>query len=156
MADKNKPSGEASLPRKVFVRTLVGTVGAAYAGAIGYPMYRYLSTPARREANEPAVTEISLPEKDIPGPGSALSFMFGRRPALLIHHKDGSMVCFEAICSHLGCTVQFQADKDRIFCPCHSGQYDMHTGKNVAGPPPKPLKQHHVEVKDGKVIVSRA
>lgn len=146
---------DVPMPRKVFVRTLVGVVGAGYAGAVGYPVYRYLASSAIHEASAPAVTEVSLPEANMPKPGTALSFMFGSRPALLIHHNDGSLVCFDAVCTHLGCTVKFQAESSRIHCPCHGGVYDMVTGKNVAGPPPKPLRQHHVEQRDGQIIVTR-
>lgn len=155
MADSTTEEPEVPVPRKVFVRTLVGVVGTGYAGALGYPLYRYLATPARREAAAPAVTEVALPEADMPKPGTALSFMFGSRPAVLIHHADGTMVCFDAVCTHLGCTVQFQPAEHRIHCPCHGGVYDMVTGKNVAGPPPKPLRQHNVELRDGQIIVTR-
>ncbi|MCC6155051.1 MAG: Rieske (2Fe-2S) protein [Candidatus Hydrogenedentes bacterium] len=155
MADSIAEKPDVPVPRKVFVRTLVGIVGAGYAGAVGYPIYRYLSTPARREASAPAVTEVALPEASMPKPGTALSFMFGNRPALLIHHHDGSVVCFDAVCTHLGCTVQFQPKENRIFCPCHGGKYDMATGKNTGGPPPKPLRQHNVEQRDGQIIVTR-
>ena len=60
------------------------------------------------------------------------------------------------ICTHLGCTVQYREDKDAIWCACHGGQYDAHTGKNVAGPPPKPLTPLKVEVSGDKIIVSLA
>jgi cytochrome b6-f complex iron-sulfur subunit len=148
--------GMESTTRRTFVKTGFGLVGACYAGAIGYPIYRYLATPAVRAAEMGAITELAFPETDMPQAGSALRFMFGPRPALLIHHADGSVVCFDAVCTHLGCTVEFQPDQNRIHCACHGGTYDMHSGKNVAGPPPKPLRQFNVEVADGQIIVSRA
>ena len=164
MAKKHKKVAEAPsehefdeiLGRREFTRTAVAGVGACYMAAIGYPVYRYLATPAREAASLAAVSEVALPKGDLPEAGAALMFRFGTKPALLIHHKDGSMVCFDAICTHLACTVQFQPDEGRIFCACHGGQYDMHTGANVAGPPPKPLKPYTVEVNDENVIIRRA
>ena len=163
MADADNRSSDSaesedvrSPVRRAFVKAGFGFVGACYAGAIGYPIYRYLATPAVRAAEMGSITELSFPETDMPPMGSALRFMFGTRPALLIHHADGSVVCFDAVCTHLGCTVEFQPDQNRIHCACHGGTYDMHSGKNVSGPPPKPLRQFNVEVADGQIIVSRA
>ena len=154
---KVQDAAEESMPRRVFFAAGVGLVGACYAGAIGYPVYRFLSTPARQSEALAAVKEISLPPDKLPAPGTALQFLFGTRPALLIRHADDSMVCFDAVCTHLGCTVQFQPKEQRIHCACHGGNYDMNSGKNVSGPPPKPLKQYKVEVAaDGQVVISRA
>ncbi|MCB2154643.1 Rieske (2Fe-2S) protein [bacterium] len=155
--DKKKaPEGtEESVSRRKFVALGITAIGAVYAGAIGYPIYRYLATPAIRAEEMGQVTSISLAESDMPEPGSVLMFKFGSHPAMLIHHKDGSIVSFDAICTHLGCTVQFQADQDRIYCACHGGIYDPNTGKNIAGPPPKPLTVFNVEVADGQINISR-
>jgi cytochrome b6-f complex iron-sulfur subunit len=142
--------------RRAFVAMAVTLAGAAYAGAIGYPVYRYLSTPARRAATATAVTSVELPGAEKLPAGSAMMFKFGTRPAMLIHHADGSWTSCTAVCTHLGCTVQYEAEKDRIHCACHGGVYDPKTGKNVSGPPPKPLQQYNVEVKDVQVIVTRA
>jgi cytochrome b6-f complex iron-sulfur subunit len=147
-------SGDVS--RRAFTQVAVGGVGACYAAAIGYPVYRYLATPAREAASLAAVSEVALPKAQLPEAGSALMFRFGTKPAMLIHHADGTMVCFNAICTHLACTVQYQPEEGRIYCACHGGQYDPHTGQNVAGPPPKPLTPYRVEVSDENVIIHRA
>jgi cytochrome b6-f complex iron-sulfur subunit len=61
-----------------------------------------------------------------------------------------------AVCTHLGCTVQYEPQADRIHCACHGGVYNPYTGANVSGPPPKPLKLFKVTVNDTGVDVSRA
>lgn len=147
---------EEPLSRRAFVKVGLGCMGAVYAAAIGYPVYRYLATPALRAGAAAAVTEVVLDKADQLPAGTALMFKFGSRPAMLIHHEDGSWVAFSAKCTHLGCTVQFEPKQQRIFCACHNGVYDMKTGANVSGPPPKPLERYQVEVADGQVIVSRA
>lgn len=153
-----EPAGlpEDPLSRRRFVKVGLGAFGVAYAAGFGYPVYRYLVAPAER-ANEAArVTEVELPDAAKLQPGSVLMFRFGARPAMLIHHADGSWVAFSAVCTHLGCTVQYEKDKQRIHCACHGGNYDPRTGTNVSGPPPKPLQKYNVEVANGKVIVKRA
>jgi cytochrome b6-f complex iron-sulfur subunit len=51
--------------------------------------------------------------------------------------------------------VQFQPEHDIIHCACHGGKYDAQTGKNVSGPPPKPLKKYVVKVEGADIVVSR-
>jgi cytochrome b6-f complex iron-sulfur subunit len=148
-------AGGGSVSRRHFTQASVAAVGACYAAALGYPVFRYLGTPARRAGELGAVNTVSLPLDGLPAPGSALMFRFGTKPAMLIHHADGTLVCFDAVCTHLGCTVQFQPAEGRIFCACHSGVYDMHTGANVAGPPPKPLAAYNVERNNGEVVITR-
>ncbi len=141
--------------RRGLVRLGLGLAGAAYLGAMGYPVYRYLATPITRSAAAGQISQVALPKADLPGPGSATFFRFGARPALLIHHQDGSFVSFDAVCTHLGCTVQFDPKAARITCACHGGIYDMNTGAVVSGPPPKGLTRYQVEESDGQLIVSR-
>lgn len=147
---------EGNMTRRRFNKIGMSAVGACYAAAMGYPIYRYLSTPARRADEAAAVSEVSFEEAKLPPAGSALMFRFGAHPAMLIHHADGTYACFDAVCSHLGCTVQYQAEQGRIFCACHGGVYDPKSGKNIAGPPPKPLKPFTVEIANGQVTITRA
>lgn len=154
--DQLEPEGEASPGRRAFIRLGIGAAGAGYAAVIGYPIYAYLSTPAQRAAQTAAVTETTLEGADKLPAGSAMMFKFGTKPAMLIHHQDGIWVALDAVCTHLGCTVQYQPEQNRIFCACHSGVYDSRTGANVGGPPPRPLTAFKVEVGDGHVLVAKA
>lgn len=143
------------MSRRTFARLLFTGVGLCYAGAIGYPIYRYLASPIERGIEATKVSEVSLPDAAQLEPGSAIMFKFGTKPAMLIHHKDGTWSAMEAVCTHLACTVQYQAEENRIYCACHGGIYDTKTGAAVAGPPPKGLKAFNVKVQDGTVIVSK-
>lgn len=78
----------------------------------------------------------------------------GRTPVLLIRSESGEFRAFSATCTHLDCLVQYREDMKGIWCACHNGHYDMH-GRNVAGPPPRPLTAFKVDVVDDAVIVSR-
>lgn len=132
-----------------------GAAGLCYVAALGYPVYRYLASPAEMAASEAAVTEVTLKDAQKLPEGSALMFKFGRAPAMLIHHKDNTWVALTAVCTHLGCTVQYEPDLNRIHCACHGGVYDARTGANVSGPPPRPLRRFKVTVGAADVQVSR-
>lgn len=142
--------------RRAFVRVALGGVGLCYAAAIGYPVYRYLASPLEQAAALAAITEVTLKDAEKLPAGSALMFKFGPRPSLLIHHQDGSWVALDAVCTHLGCTVQYLAEQNRIHCYCHGGEYDPQTGKNISGPPPRPLRRYDVKLSEAGVVVSRA
>ena len=145
------------LTRRDFAARLgMGAVGLCYGAAIGYPVYRYLAAPAKMAEALAAISEISVPNDKLPTPGTSIMVAFGSKPALIIRLEDGTLVAFDAICTHLGCTVQFQPEEHRIHCACHGGVYDMRTGANVSGPPPKPLKQYNLEETDAELILRRA
>jgi len=146
----------SKMSRRVAIGTTIGVVGAGYASAVGYPIFRYLNTPVERAATAAQVAEVALPDAIKLEPGTAVAFMFGTRPALLIRHEDKSWSAFDAVCTHLGCTVSYESDKDRIYCACHGGTYNPTTGQPTGGPPPKALTQYKVEVKDGQVVVARS
>ena len=146
---------ESTPTRRVFLG-VAATAGLCYVGAIGYPIYRYLASPAEMAASESAVREVTLDKAQTLPLASALMFHFGSSPAMLIHGADDSWVAFSAVCTHLGCTVKFEPELNRIHCSCHGGVYNAYTGANVSGPPPKPLKLFKVAVSDTGVDVSRA
>ncbi len=161
----NKPEQNASRPpvgevepltRRTFVKVGMVAAGAAYATALGYPIYRYLATPAERSAALAAVKELALADADKLPRESALMFKFAGRPAILLHHADDTWTALTAVCTHLGCTVQFDKERKAIYCACHGGVYDAKTGANISGPPPKPLALFKAQVLTGKVVISRA
>lgn len=144
------------MSRKIFLRVALGGMGACYAAAIGYPVYRYLASPIERSEKATAVTEILLRDAEKLDKGAALLFKFGSRPALLIHHTDDSWVALDAVCTHLGCTVEYQPAQNRIHCACHGGVYDPKTGANVSGPPPRPLKRYNAKITPDGVVITTA
>ena len=144
------------LERRGFIKLAAGALGVCYAGALGYPIYRYLASPVEQAAAVGAVNEVTLPDALNLPKNAALLFRFGTAPAMLIHHPDDTWTALSAVCTHLGCTPQYEPENQRIFCPCHSGVYDPVTGANISGPPPKPLTRYPVEVTDGKLTVRRS
>ena len=141
--------------RRAFLAA-AGVAGLAYTAALAYPVYRYLASPAEMAMEATAVTEVTLKDAQKLPEGSVLMFKFGHSPAMLIHHPGNKWVAMTAVCTHLGCTVQYEPLPDRIHCACHGGVYNAYTGANVSGPPPKPLKLFKVAVNDAGVEVSRS
>jgi len=61
--------------------------------------------------------------------------------AVYVVKINSNYLVFSNVCTHMQCPVRWQADLGQFLCPCHGGLYDI-TGKNIGGPPPKPLPQY--------------
>lgn len=61
-------------------------------------------------------------------------------PAVIVHTAGTSFFAYDAVCTHGGCTVQYDSGYKLLVCPCHGGAFDpAHAASVVAGPPPAPL-----------------
>jgi thiosulfate dehydrogenase [quinone] large subunit len=72
-------------------------------------------------------------------------------PAWVVHAAANTFVAFSAICTHAGCTVQFDPGAVEFICPCHGGMFDARTGQVLQGPPPSPLPSIPVHVINGQI-----
>src|SRR5215472_5116509 len=82
-------------------------------------------------------------------------FKFGSQPGILIRTSEGDLRAFTAICTHLACIVQYRSDLSHIWCACHNGHFDLN-GKNITGPPPRPLEPYVVNVRGDQIVVRKA
>ena len=63
-----------------------------------------------------------------------------KRIFLVAQGLDTPPKAFSAICTHLGCQVEWKRDQEAFVCPCHQGIYSM-DGIVLSGPPPTPLHE---------------
>ena len=75
-----------------------------------------------------------------------------RTAAWLRRDDETHFTAFTVHCTHLGCPVRWVADAKLFLCPCHGGVYYA-DGTVSAGPPPKPLPQYPVRVRDRQVEI---
>jgi cytochrome b6-f complex iron-sulfur subunit len=133
------------MTRRGLLKGLITFWGALGLGSILYGLYGFL---ARGEGTFSPV-EISLDNIPL---GSTYPFQFGGSPGILIHEEEGVIEAFSLVCTHLGCTVAWNAEKKEFHCPCHDGLFDGH-GNVLSGPPPSPLEQWRVRVGGERVVV---
>lgn len=132
--------------RKFLVACLSG-VSAALAAAAFWPMWRYLA-PEEGTGQE---AKARLPRRLVPV-GRAHYFTFRGHPAVVLQPVAGRFIALSAVCTHLGCIVKWQPDKDQFLCPCHAGYYSP-TGQVLGGPPPKPLESYPVNMRDQELVI---
>jgi nitrite reductase/ring-hydroxylating ferredoxin subunit len=104
-------------------------LGTAVLAALGW-LRRAPRTPALPIARAEEVSEGQAVYFHYPGPDDQ---------AMLLHLPGGRFVAYSQKCTHLSCAVYYQADRARLFCPCHDGVYDPESGEPVAGPPQRSL-----------------
>lgn len=140
-----------SKPRRRFVEVLLGTGFLATAAAFVYPVLRYLIPPKTADLGSDAVVAGKIGDLK---PNSGKIFKFGSRPGLLIRTSDGGYRAMSATCTHLSCTVQYREDLREVWCACHNGKYNL-DGRNISGPPPRPLEAFDVQVRGEEIFVRR-
>lgn len=138
--------------RRRFLDSLLGGGFVSTIAAMAYPVWRFLIPPA---SGEPVTQSVVAAQASQMKANSGVLFKFGSRPGLLIRTQDGDLQAFNAVCTHLDCTVQYKADTSQIWCACHNGLYDL-SGNVVSGPPPRPLERLVVNQRGDDVVVSRA
>jgi cytochrome b6-f complex iron-sulfur subunit len=116
-----------------------------------YPVLRFLNPPAVAEASVNEVVDGTVQSL---APNHGKIVRFGTEPVLLIRLTQTDWRAFSAVCTHLGCIVQYDPDRRLIWCACHNGMYNLR-GQVISGPPPKPLQEYTVHLRSGEVVISR-
>jgi len=121
--------------------SLLGAFGA-YAAA------RYLWPPRAGSTGGGGRVEAGAEDEFPVGTGKKI--VYRDKPVWVIHAPFG-FVALSAVCTHLGCIVEYDPQKE-IWCPCHAAFFDLR-GNVKSGPAPRPLPSYPVAVVGGKVLV---
>ncbi|MFB3921185.1 MAG: ubiquinol-cytochrome c reductase iron-sulfur subunit [Terriglobia bacterium] len=151
MENPDRPRPEDVQSGRRWVNLLLGSGVVASIATFLYPALRYIIPPAVGESTSRSVVAAKV--NDLKN-NSGKIFKFGSKPALLVRTTAGEFKAFSAVCTHLNCTVQYRDDLHQIWCACHNGLYDLE-GRNVSGPPPRPLENFEVHVQGDDIVVTR-
>ena len=67
--------------------------------------------------------------------------------------KGNSFRAVSAVCTHLGCTVNLNANGKGFACPCHGSHFDEQA-QVISGPAPRPLSWFLITLnRDGRLII---
>ncbi len=120
--------------RRELLQFAVVSSGALFGGTALLALLNALGS-RRRGSPKPITNLGQLPE------GTAFYFNYPDPDdqAVLLHLPGGRLVAYSQKCTHLSCSVYYQAPQNRLYCPCHDGVFDAATGEPVAGPPQRKL-----------------
>ncbi len=163
MAQVSGMSDVPDMGRRQFMNLLTfGTVTGVALGAL-YPVVKYFIPPSSGGTGGGVTAQDSL-GKDVKVSEFLTTHNAGDRtlvqglkgdPTYLVVQEDKTLASYgiNAVCTHLGCVVPWNASENKFMCPCHGSQYD-NTGKVVRGPAPLSLALAHADIQDDKVVLS--
>jgi len=147
----NSPSenNEGTSNRKNFIIRMAMGIGLISSFATGALYALKFLVPERKKTRYRKILITSL--ENLPPNTSKIFHDLSGREIVLVNTGKGleGLKAISTECTHLGCKVYYQPDKDRFFCPCHDGVFDLN-GKVKSGPPPEDLKQYSVIVDEHK------
>jgi len=161
MAQISESMDVPDMGRRQFMNLLTfGTVTGVALGAL-YPVINYFIPPASGGASGGTTA------KDVLGNDVSISKLLsthavgdrvlaqglkGDPTYMVIENKEAiGDYGINAVCTHLGCVVPWNAAENKFKCPCHGSQYD-NTGKVVRGPAPLSLALAHAETQEDKLL----
>ncbi len=136
--------------RRQFLNGLLGGWVGVTAVAFLSPILKFITPPYK----EPEEAILPLADYKDLAPNTVKVFAWGSKPGFLKLQDDGTYLALVGVCSHLDCNVAWQPDTKKFYCACHGGWYDEN-GKNIAGPPPKPLRKLDVAVEGDTIVVRK-
>jgi thiosulfate dehydrogenase [quinone] large subunit len=151
------PSGPAAVSRRALLEGVAIAVGALVVATFGWS---YGQRRALDETDTPAAAAPPLALGNVATVASAGGLVFTDPqtgdPAVAIALSASRIVAFDTICTHAGCTVDYDVRAQRLICPCHSAAFDpTNHGAVLVGPAVTPLRELTVTIDptSGQVVV---
>jgi len=138
------------LPRRRWLNGILTTLGATSVAALLWPAIAYV-LPSRKRGG--ADERVSAGKEAGWAVWEMRKVAVRGKPAAVVRTADGFRA-FSAVCTHLGCIVDWNTVSHEFHCPCHAAAFDA-AGQVVSGPPPRPLMEFGVQVVQGDVFVTQ-
>ena len=155
-------SSKNELGRRDFIKATVATIGGLIGALIGIPSVVYLLSPSLQAQDATDLIDLGPLENYPVGIPTRFDFTLTKvngweRTATnyglyVVRKSDSEVRVFSDICTHLGCRVTWHPDQEHYISPCHDGHFDI-LGKNISGPPPRPLDEFVTKIEGGELFV---
>ena len=107
---------------------------------------------SRKERNRPAKTASIVTAGAIEQFTPATVTAIPQGQLYLACLADGSFLALSRTCTHLGCSVPWDEEKNQFVCPCHGSTFSL-DGEVLTAPAPRPLDYYPVRIENGIVKV---
>ena len=142
---------EKKIDRRRFFKKAGVWVGAAAVVEFGALIFSYLWSGGQNgEEKDDAEYIIAGKADDFP-PGSVTPFRSGF--FYLSRLQDGGFLAMSLKCTHLGCSVAWNADKNIFLCPCHHSRFKIN-GDVLSPPATRSLDLYQVVIENGIVKIN--
>ena len=136
------------MTRRAFHRTALGVAAACVLPACGdgssatLPMSGGLVT----------LSFASFPQLAAAG-GSVTVDVEGSFPIVVVRTSASAAAATSAVCTHVGCVMNYESSTNDIYCPCHRARFALDTGKVLDGPTDIPLPVYTATVNTDSIVV---
>lgn len=143
-------SGERLTKRRSFLSFCIGSTVVVAAVGIIYPILKFLWPPAERLALfRKELVRIPLDDVQV---GRAIQVRHKNAPVVIIRPVAEKVVVLSAVCTHLGCLVEWDEETRRLVCPCHGSIFDIN-GAPLRGPAPRPLPPVPAKIVGEEIVI---
>jgi Rieske Fe-S protein len=106
---------------------------------------------------EPVFPELGVGRaEDVPVGGVKLfRYPTANDPCILVRPSPDRYAAYSQKCTHLSCAVYYEAETQRLACPCHQGFFSAADGSVLQGPPPRPLPRVVLERRGDDLVAVR-
>ena len=143
-------SADDSRARRGFLRLLMLTSLAFVVGQFWIVLQRVF----RKARGTPPEMAIASADELSVGASKVFRYPGPENACVLVCVAQREYVAFGQKCTHLSCPVLPRPSENRFYCPCHDGSFDLRTGRQIAGPPRRPLPRVKLEVRGGTIFAT--
>ena len=143
-------SEKTQVTRRSFLDIIIGGAFVTTALAVVGTAIAFILPPKRTNGDGESRTEVATVEQLTVG--KAIKALHHGKPVVVGNTKRGYFA-LSAVCTHLGCLVDWNEKTQQLDCPCHAAKFDTQ-GDVLSGPAPKPLASHETVVVSGKIYVT--
>lgn len=143
---------QMDMGRRRFITSLLSFSVVATLGGVLVPIIGYLWPPKRALGGTGERVEVGKAIEFPVGQGKVVSV--NDKPVIVVNTEQSGAKAFSAICTHLGCIVEWDENRNIILCPCHDGRFSPVNGGIISGPQPAPLPELPVTVEGDTLYVS--
>ena len=153
---------DQNMSRRKFLAAGIGVISGAITLTVGGAALTSIGAPAVTNKREGKWVEACNCADLKPGEFNQLSITYDAKDGWLegkikqlvyVKMSGEDILALSATCAHLGCNVTYDEQTGGFKCPCHSGTYDA-AGKNISGPPPRPLTRLEAKIEDNKLKIN--
>ena len=117
------------------------------------PVVEDSQTPTTNEQTQSQGGEVVIAQVSALVAGEGFNFTANDgTDAILFKTKDEKIYALSRICTHEGCSVNFDLAQNKLICPCHGATYEALEGNVISGPTQRNLKKFNVKVDGDNVL----
>ncbi len=158
-------AGSHYISRRDFIKLITGAVGAVIGAVIGLPAIDFLIDPALKSVGKDAWVPLGKLETFEIGKPTLATFTrstvngwektVNSYGVFVLRTSETDTLILSNKCTHLGCHVNWNVDKQEYICPCHDAQFSLN-GEVLGGPPPRPMDRYtgdQIQIVDGTLLI---